>query len=238
MTSANQRQIILHSILAGLTPLIPIPFLDDLVKTYFKRRMVRKLAASHSQMLRDADVEILADDKDSGCLAGCLSTVLLYPLKAIFRKIFFFLEWKRAIDTVSHTYYQGFLIDFALSEKWLAPIGSIAAVDARRVSDVLLQQVNTSLIERAVTGVFKQSKATVKKAANLLQNGLRRLTRRPSQAEVAEAIEPVEAAEEKELEGIVGQLQSAIERLPREHFDQLRDQFAAAFGFYRSDERR
>src|SRR5262245_42444486 len=233
MTSANQQQIILHSILAGLTPLIPIPFLDDLIKTYFKRRMVRKLAASHSQMLRDTDVETLADDKDSGCLVGCLSTVLLYPLKAVFRKIFFFLEWKRAIDTVSHTYYQGFLIDFALAEKWLAPLGSIAAVDARRVSDLLLQQVNTSLIERAVTGVFKQSKATVMKAANLLKDGLRRLTRRPSQAEVAEVIEPVEAEEEKELEGVVGQLQNAIERLPREHFDQLRDQFASAFGFRR-----
>ena len=153
MTSANQRQIILHSILAGLTPLIPIPFLDDLVKTYFKRRLVRKLAASHSQMLREADVETLADDKDSGCLAGCLTTVLLYPLKAIFRKIFFFLEWKRAIDTVSHTYYQGFLIEFALAENWLAPAGRIAATDARRVIDHLLQQVNTSFIERAVKGV-------------------------------------------------------------------------------------
>jgi len=35
MTSANQRRIILHSILAGLTPLIPIPFLDDVGKSYF-----------------------------------------------------------------------------------------------------------------------------------------------------------------------------------------------------------
>ncbi len=238
MTSANQRQIILHSILAGLTPLIPMPFLDDLVKTYFKRRMVRRLAAAHSQLLGDADVETLSDDKDSGCLVGCLTTVVIYPLKAIFRKIFFFLEWKRAIDTVSHTYYQGFLVEFALAERWLVPAGSIAATDARRVSDHLLQQVNTSLIERAVRGVFSQSKATIKKAANLLKEGMRRLTRRPSPAQVAEAIAPVEAAEEKELEGVVAQLQNAIERIPASHFDQLRDQFAAAFGFYRSDERR
>src|ERR1043165_7283042 len=98
MTSANQRQIILHSILAVLTPLIPIPFVDDLVKAYFKRRMVRKLAAAQSQYLNDADVARLADDPDSGCLLGCLTTVLVYPLKAIFRKVFFFLEWKRAVD--------------------------------------------------------------------------------------------------------------------------------------------
>src|SRR5262245_18034736 len=219
MTSANQQQIILHSILAGLTPLIPIPFLDDLIKTYFKRRMVRKLAASHSQMLRDTDVETLADDKDSGCLAGCLTTLLLYPLKAIFRKIFFFLEWKRAIDTVSHTYYQGFLIEFALAENWLAPAGRIAATDARRVIDHLLQQINTSLIDRAVKGVFNQSKATVKKAANVLKEGLRRLMRRPSQAQVAKVLEPVEAEEEKQLEGVVAQLQNAIEHLPGEHFE-------------------
>src|SRR5215208_1942675 len=89
LSSTNQRQIILHAVLAGLTPLIPVPLVDDLVKSYFQRRMVRKLAAAHRRRLSDADIETLADDQDSGCLAGCLTTVLLLPLKAIFRKIFF-----------------------------------------------------------------------------------------------------------------------------------------------------
>src|SRR5687767_7690519 len=123
LSGASQRQIILHSVLAGLTPLIPIPLLDDLVKSYFKRRMVRKLAATHTQFLNHTDLATLADDPDTGCLLGCLTTAIVYPLKAVFRKIFFFLEWKRAVDVVSHTYYQGYLLEFALGEKWIAPAG-------------------------------------------------------------------------------------------------------------------
>jgi hypothetical protein len=234
LSGASQRQIILHSVLAGLTPLIPIPFVDDLVKTYFKRRMVRKLATTQAQFLIDKDVATLADDPDTGCLLGCLTTVIVYPLKAIFRKIFFFLEWKRAVDVVSHTYYQGYLIESALGEKWLTPLGPRRAEEVRAAIDNVLLQLNTSLIERAVKGIFKQSQAAVKGAARLLQNRLRALRRKPSEEQVAEAVEALEEQEERELEGVVGQLQNAINQIPSEHFEQLKEQLAHALGFYRT----
>jgi hypothetical protein len=233
LSGASQRQIILHSVLAGLTPLIPIPFVDDLVKTYFKRRMVRKLAAAHSQVLNDTDVATLADDPDTGCLLGCVTTVIVYPLKAIFRKIFFFLEWKRATDIVSHTYYQGFLIESALGEKWIAPAGLRRAEEVRRAIDQLLLQVNTSLIERAVKGIFNQSKAALKGVARLLQNSLRALRGKPSQEEVAHVVEALQEQEEQELEGVIGPLQNAINKIPAEHFEELKEQLAQALGFSR-----
>jgi hypothetical protein len=219
LSRANQRQIILHAVLAGLTPLIPVPLVDDLVKSYFQRRLVRKLAATHLQSLSDADVETLADDKDSGCLSGCLTTVLLLPLKAIFRKIFFFLEWKRAVDIVSHNYYRGFLIDHALTENWLAVR---QAKDIRLAIDFVLGQLNTSLIERSVKGIFNQSQTVLRNAARLLQNSLRQITRRASQNQVAEVLESVQSQEEAEVAGIVGQLESSINQIPPEHFEKLR----------------
>jgi hypothetical protein len=234
LSSASQRQIILHAVLAGLTPLIPIPFVDDLLKTYFKRRMVRKLAAAQSQFLNDTDVAKLADDPDSGCLLGCLTTVLVYPLKAIFRKIFFFLEWKRAVDVVSHTYYQGFLIESALGEKWVAPAGIRRAEEVRQAMDQVLMQLNTSLIERAVKGIFNQSKAALKGVARLLQNSLRALRGKPSEAQVAQVVEALQEEEERELEGVVGQLQNAINKIPVEHFEQLKERLAQALGFQRA----
>src|SRR5262245_48986903 len=94
----NQKLILSHAVLIGLTPLIPIPFVDDLVKSYFQRRMVRKLSAIYGKILSDQEIKTLADDPDQGCLWGCLSNVLLFPLKLLFRLIFFFLEWKRAVD--------------------------------------------------------------------------------------------------------------------------------------------
>ncbi len=221
LSSANQRQIILHAILAGLTPLIPVPLVDDLVKSYFQRRLVRKLAAAHAQKLSDTQVEALADDKASGCWSGCLVTVLLLPLKAIFRKIFFFLEWKRAVDIVSHNYYQGYLMDYALASNWLA---ERHAGDIRAAIDYVLGQLNTSLIERSVKGLFNQSQTVLRNAARVLQTSLRKIRRRPSQMEVAEVLESVQPQEEEAVAGLVEQLENSINQIPPEHFEKLRRQ--------------
>ncbi len=223
LSSTNQRQIILHAVLAGLTPLIPVPLVDDVVKRYFQRRMVRKLAAAHRRRLNDADVESLADDQDSGCLSGCLTTVLLVPLKAIFRKIFFFLEWKRAVDIVSRNYYQGFLIDYALSQNFLT---ERSPKDIRAAIDFVLSQLTTSLIDRSVKGIFNQSQTVLRNAARLLQNSLRQITRRASQTQVAEVLESVQPQEEEEIAGIVGQLENSINQIPAEHFEKLRQHLA------------
>lgn len=39
------RQVTFHSLLAGLCPIIPVPFLDDRVLAGVRRKMVRDLAA-------------------------------------------------------------------------------------------------------------------------------------------------------------------------------------------------
>ena len=229
-SSANQRQVILHAVLAGLTPFIPIPFVDDVVKTYFKRRLVRQLAASHGQSFHDTDLATLADDADTGCLTGCLTTMLIYPLKAVFRKIFFFLEWKRAIDIVSHTYYRGYLIDVAFAEGWVAPYGLRDAKQIRAAMDSVLAQLNTSLIDRSVRGIFRQSRSALRSAARLLQNGLRNLRGKPSEQDVAQVIEALEEQEEREVAGVINQLQNAINKIPAEHFEHLRTQLEAVVG--------
>ena len=41
--AGNQKLIITHAVLTGLTPLIPVPIVDDLVKSYFQRRLVREV---------------------------------------------------------------------------------------------------------------------------------------------------------------------------------------------------
>ena len=226
--STNQKQIITHAVLAGLTPLIPIPFVDDMVKTYFQRRLVRNLIASQGQSLSEQEIKTLADDR-GGCFAGCIGSIVLYPAKKIFRKIFFFLEWKRAVDIVGHLYYHGYLLDYALQNHFVAPAGPRNAIETRNAIDSVLKQVNTSLIERAVWGTFNQSKAALKGAAGLLQRSLRRVMgRRPSEELVAQAIEEVGQQEEREIEGVVARLQKAIDDIPAEHFNRLREQFATA----------
>jgi hypothetical protein len=229
-TVSNQRLIVSHSVLAGLTPLIPLPIVDDLVRVYFVRRLVRKLAAASAYRIGEEETRILADEPDSGCLRGCAIATLLLPFKLIFRKVFFFLEWKRAVDTASHVYYQGYLVDCALVEGWCAPVGPRSFLEVRGAIDAVLDRLNTSLIERAIRGTFSQSKATLKSAAAILARSLRRTPRTASPEQVGEAVEAVEEQEDKEIAGITERLQGAIGEIPPGHFRRLRDDLAAQLG--------
>ncbi|HSE97950.1 MAG TPA: hypothetical protein VLD57_06725, partial [Blastocatellia bacterium] len=74
--SSNQTVIVMHALLIGLTPLIPVPFVDDLAKSFFQRRLARQLAQSRGRTLSPRAVSTLAEDR-GGCLSGCLSTVFL-----------------------------------------------------------------------------------------------------------------------------------------------------------------
>lgn len=217
----NSRQNLLttHAVLTGLTPLVPIPFVDDHIYAYFMRSMVQRLGTSYGKQLTNEDVVVLATQPGRGCALGCLGSVLLYPLKKVLRKVFFFLEWKRAVDTITHTYYQGYLIDVALNEAWLEAHG---AVKVRAAIDAVLARTNTSLFNGAIYGVMNQSKGIFKSASELLTNYLSGTKGARGQDEVAQAVASVEEEETAKLGGITSQLQRAIATLPAAHFDQLK----------------
>jgi hypothetical protein len=227
--SAGQRSIITHAVLVGLTPLIPIPLLDDLVKGYFQRRMVRSLAAAHRRELKAEDVSTLTEERGGGCLRGCLGQAFIFPLKIIFRKIFFFLEWKRAVDLTSHTYHQAYLLDYALREGWLAGVSPDfrSAAEIRTAIDDVCRDAPIKPVESAIKLSFRQSKSMLLAGARVLERGLKRVTGRPDERQLSEAVTSVEADEEKEIEGVVNKLQNSIEAIPDEHFRTLRTQLAA-----------
>lgn len=228
--SARQRSIITHAVFVGLTPLIPIPLLDDMVKNYFQRRMVRSLVAAHRRELRPEDVSALTEERGSGCLRGCLGQAFIFPLKIIFRKIFFFLEWKRAVDLTSHTYHQGYLLDYALREGWMpgqSPHAKSAAEICTAIDEVC-RAAPIKPVETAIKVSFRQSKSMLLAGARVLERGLKRVTgSRPDERQLSEAVTSVEADEEKEIEGVVNKLQKSIEAIPDEHFRTLRTQLAA-----------
>ncbi len=223
----NQRTIITHAVLIGLTPLIPVPVVDDLAKSYFQRRMVRSLAASHGRRLSDEEVSALAVDRGGGGCLGCLGLLILYPLKKIFRKIFFFLEWKRAVDLTSASYHHGFLVDYVLGE-WGAP-GALgrSAVEVRDAIDAVCRETPIKPLESAVRATFRQSKNVLVSGAGLLERSLRRIRGKADEQEVARVVESVEAEEEREIESVVNRLQRGVESIPKSHFDNLRGQLAA-----------
>jgi hypothetical protein len=110
----NHGTILTHAVLVGLTPLIPIPFVDDWAKTIFQRRMIRQVTQARGLTLNNQEIEtLLQEDFWDNCLEGCVG-VGLRLLREIFSKIFFWIEWRRALSLISITYYTGFLLDAAL----------------------------------------------------------------------------------------------------------------------------
>ena len=218
LTPDNNRLLITSAVLTGLTPLIPIPFVDDVAYTQLMRQMTARLAASREIELSDAEIGALSDARGGSCLPGCLGTIIVYPLRKLFRKIFFFLEWKRAVDTVSRTYYQGYLLDVALREGYLKAGGS---EELRAAIDRVLLRLDTRLIERAVKSVFRNSKNILRGTVDLLAS------RFSSRRDKSENIVPDQEA--GQVEGIVAQLQSAFSKLPAEHFAKLEEELKREF---------
>jgi hypothetical protein len=225
---AQQHVLVMHSVLTGLTPLIPVPLLDDLVKNYFRKRLVRSLAAAAGRALSDEELSALASEPESGCLRGCATTVLIYPLKAIFRKIFYFLEWKRAVDLTSRTYHFGYLVGHVLRRREGDAPSLLDTHGARAVNEAIeavCREAPIKPLESVVGGTFSKSKGVLRSAAALLSRSLRRQPPRPER--VAEAIESVEPEEERELQPVVTRLQRSIGSIPEEHFRSLRDALEA-----------
>jgi hypothetical protein len=84
----------------GLTPIIPLPFLDELVRTWLLRRGIRQVAAEHGVTLADKALKRLASDR-GGCLIGCLIGVVWWPIRKLFRTMFYFLTIKECLDTMA-----------------------------------------------------------------------------------------------------------------------------------------
>ena len=221
--AGGQRTLVTYAVLTGLTPLIPVPVLDDVVKGYFRRRLVRARAAARGRALGEAEVAALSDEGGDGCLRGCVVQALVYPLKKIFRKVFFFLEWKRAADLTSRTYHQGYLLDYALSSPDL--LGARSAADLKRAIDSVCREAPIKPLEAAVGAAFRGSKGVVSSAAGLLARAVRGRgggALRPDREQVAEAVASVEEQEERELAPVTRRLQSAVADIPDEHFRALR----------------
>lgn len=225
MEQTKQTTILTYSVLVGLSPLVPVPFVDDWLVNYFRRRLVRSLASTHGQQFSDESVSLLADESsDKGCLFGCLSMVILYPLKKIFRKAFYFLEWKRAVDLTSHTYHFGYLLNFALREGFLKSDTNNLA-DVRTILDDVCNDTPIKPVESVVGGTFRQTKSLIFSGVEVLEKAFRNLKDKPTRDDVSVAVESIVEEEKEKLEGITNKLGGGIAGIPEEHFKAMREKF-------------
>ena len=125
------------SLLVGLTPLIPVPFVDGYVARKVRQRLVRELAERRGKTLDAATVELLADPGDPAtfgeAVRGAGMKLLWLPVKFIARKVLIVFTIADVANGSAAAFVEGHLVDVALARNYLGSrdAKTVAAAIAR-----------------------------------------------------------------------------------------------------------
>jgi hypothetical protein len=217
----HQGTLLTHTVLVALTPLIPVPFLDDMVKGYWERRMIRQLAEGHHLRIWDEEVRALAEGPRKNVVAGFAKGIVLAPLKKLLRKTFILLSGKKMVDLASQTYHLGWLIDHAFANAWCAPHGPCAAAEIRTAIERVMAGVPlaSSPVTNAIKVGLSRSQEVSNEVFDMVRARMGVLRRDPRDDEVAKMADDV--ADEGVVARVADNLRRALTEVPSEHFDEL-----------------
>ncbi len=168
-------RIALASVFAGLCPAIPIPFLDDLALRFFRRRaIVAELARTDVHPGR-AQLDVYFETPTR--MLGCVTGLVIYPLKKIFKKLFIFLAVKDCVDAASQTFHELWMIRHAARSGRLSPQSLTREPDGllpvRRAVEATAKEVDTSPVTQTLRKGFASSKTLVREAGKSLGHAIR-----------------------------------------------------------------
>lgn len=230
------RGVTFYSVLAGLCPLIPVPFLDDRVLDAVKRRMTTVLARERGVTLTARQRDFLAGtwSEPKGCLerTGGLAVKLTVKLIGkIFRKVLIFLALKEASEVASRTFHEGYLLhllfDPATPPGWPEPgkpQDDDSAWRARWAIDRAVAESDPRPVNQAIRRAFRGSRGLLRSSARVLARGVRPGAGAPDGASSEERTAAVEAEEASRLSGVVDPLASELWR-ERGYLDALETRF-------------
>lgn len=106
--------------LAGLSVLIPIPFLDGMTEKFFRRRIVSAIAKDHIQSVSERTIAYINHDKLAiwEYMSGCLLLPITLPIDFLLqlsRKIIYFLTVKKAVDALNYYWQRAFLLNYMIT---------------------------------------------------------------------------------------------------------------------------
>lgn len=214
MSPRTARLVAGHAALAGLCPLLPVPFLDELVIRRIARRMHRALFAAHGLELSPVAARLLT--AQAGWFHGAASSVALLPLKRLLRKAAVVLAIKDCADVATVVYHDGWLIGRVLADsREIAGPGRAMTEPRvlRRVRKAMLRtyrDIDPAPLRRALVGAFLGTRVGARHAVQ----AIRRLLRGADQ--------PVDPETRDEVEDLSSRMRAAameqwqyLERLER-----------------------
>lgn len=213
------RRMIFHSLLSGLCPLIPIPFVDDWALEWVRRRMVSEIAREQALTLTPKEVRILA--KESAPNPGCVGKVVWgirqvvgAVLGKLFRTVFYFLTIRRSVNRAAETFHIGYLVRHAarLGDRGLPQTG-VTEPQARAVSNAVsatVTEVDTRPIHQTLTRDFRRSLSLLMQAASVFRRFLPHRRRRAASPDELPGEGEILKKEEEILSGLVDRVASEL----------------------------
>lgn len=223
--------VLYHSILIGAALFVPIPLLDERLAIFLWKHMVSDLAKMHHRTLTKDQVLALSYQSRFALSEGCLF-LIGQLLKAIFRTVFFFLEWRKAIYLATDAYYSGYLLNELFSYEGFDPAKSAQYVIAMQKAK---QGINTKLVQGVFRSQFRSSKGvllslgkwlssiTVGYAKESWARRRRKKTDGATEEQMENFFEMHKSRFQTLLKDLIDSVQMGIGALPQEHFDELRN---------------
>lgn len=119
--------------LAGLSALIPFPFIDSLFEEYFRRRIIHTIAHQRSRALHPAAVRVLNQNPLTSTARKILTLPLTLTVGLIVRlsrKLLYFLSIRRAVNLLTYYWRRAYLLDYMVRKGHLSAEESAAAAVA------------------------------------------------------------------------------------------------------------
>lgn len=232
--TAHLRSVVVFSLLTGLCCLIPIPFLDDWAVKLFRRRAVLHQCRTQDVHLTDEEVDYLAHGDPSfqagGCLKGCflgaLMKTVLYGIRKIFSKMFrtvlFFLTVRDVLNTFSHAFHEGYVLQHALAlgvlprgtaSPYPSPLKDLlrsSVVSLRFAIETAYTALDHSPLSKIMRTTLAGSRGLLRHFGRTIARLLRPLRRRKASEDVIE--ETIRQQSEEELGGLIDSLTREISR--------------------------
>lgn len=164
-TPASYETPVGAAVLAALAVLLPVPFIDDLMVGWLRRKLVRAQLLRREIRLEERQTRLLLA-RPGGCLVGVFLAVVLYPIRKIFRKIFYIFTMKAAADTAARVIVESTLLEISLDRGLISASASDAALARLNLAlRFSLVRLDRSPVMSALWGAWRAVKAKARRTS-------------------------------------------------------------------------
>lgn len=174
---------------AGLALLLPIPFVDGLVESYFRRRMPIDIARRRGRALPLQSIRAVNRQRDTlwpGCLLWPIQAVV-YLIRNLWRTIVYILTIYDTSEKLSYYWHRAFLLDYAIIR------GDLDRPARAELAAAALHHVLENTQTSPLLNLAQEIVAATRQRLGALARGIYRWLRREKTPEVGRTAETLAA---------------------------------------------